>query len=217
MPFWFCCFLDLVLCNMILHDCVWLCMITWLGFYILCHFDHRSQPAGATSWKTCLACPKGTYQPIEAATRTASLEGCCLLFVLVSILNETWIWAKIALRVLHKKSKLRLQKRRYAFLVRWATTATKLDRRHVTFARKAGIARIVWVGAFGFQRVPWWSIDTHDLMDVIQYVDGQRMQTNTMTQATMAMPLAWQHVRHAQRAPPPNRMVPFAQVCAMRV
>ena len=69
--------LHVVLCNMN-YGWVWMIMYDYMvGILYMWHFDHRSQPAGATSWKTCLACPKGTYQPIEAATRTTSLEGCC--------------------------------------------------------------------------------------------------------------------------------------------
>lgn len=76
MSYWFCCK------TFMWYYVIWLWMIVYdymVGILHMWHFDHRSQPAGATSWKTCLACPKGTYQPIEAATRTTSLEGCCLL------------------------------------------------------------------------------------------------------------------------------------------
>ena len=200
MPYWFCCFLDVVLYNISLCDFVWLLIVTvW---------KNGSQPAsvmiaGATSTKTCSACPKGTYQPIEAATGTASSEGCLLCFAVLRVLRN---------------SQLRLQKRRYAFLVPWATTATRLDRRHVASARKAAITRNVWVGTLGFSHdgewilmdvdVHWWKIDANEYHDWLRFLTSQ---------VTMAMPLAWQHAGHAQRAPPPNRMVPFAQACAMRV
>ena len=124
-------------------------MITWLGFYIcdtLITVVNQQVPLrGRLAWHV----QKARISPLKQPLRQQAWRGAVcfassvVLFVLISILNETCISAKIALRVLHQKTKLRLQKRRYAFLVRWATTATKLDRRHVTSARKAGMARHV--------------------------------------------------------------------------
>ena len=146
-----------------------LCDFVWLLIVIV--WKNGSQPAsvmiaGATSWKTCSACPKGTYQPIEAATGTASSEGCLLCFAVLRVLRN---------------SQLRLQKRRYAFLVPWATTATRLDRRHVASARKAAITRIVWVGTLGFSHdgewilmdvdVHWWKIDANEYHDWLRFFD----------------------------------------------
>ena len=159
MPYWFSCFLDVVLYNISLSLCdfVWLLIVTvW---------KNGSQPAfvmiaGATSWKTCSACPKGTYQPIEAATRTASSEGCLLCFAVLFVLTFEWD-LNISENSSQSPSQLSTQAAEEALCIPCAVGnySNKIGQAACRFCPKGRHRKNCLSGCIGFHRVPWWRTD----------------------------------------------------------
>ena len=226
MPYWFCCktfmwYYVIWLC-MIVYDYGWLCMITWLGFTIcdtLITVVNQQVPLrGRLAWHV----RKARISPLKQPLGQQAWKG-AVCFASIVVLSENDSQSP------SPKNKSQAAEEALCIPCAVGNYSNKIGQAACHFCPKGRhgkncLSRCIW-----FQRVPWWRIDTNDiywfkgcwyaLMDngckrIPWHNDWLRCLTS---QVTMAMPLAWQHVGHAQRAHPPNRMVPFAQICAMRV
>ena len=146
-----------------------MCMITWLGFNIcdtLITVVNQQVPLrGRLAWHVRKARISPLKQPLgqQAWRGAACFASIVVLFVLISILNETWISAKIARRVFHQKTKPQAAEEALCIPCAVGNYSNKIGQAACHFCPKGRHGKNCLSGCIWFQRVPWWRRDTNDI------------------------------------------------------